>query len=964
MIANMKNRNQIKSWLLRTTLITILLGIATSLSANDKFYISDFSIKAGETKELAIQFESDNVNSSDPSMLNYVAFQFDLYLPEGLTVVQKKGKYSFTFNADRYDDHTFSSALQNDGAIRVLAASLSNANFWETSGDFVYFSVTADADFSGNQEIALKNIMFSTATGRTNLTDSKTNVTTSSAEPSNDKLYITDFSIKAGETKELAIQFESDNVSSSDPSMLNYVAFQFDLYLPEGLTVVEKKGKYNFTFNEDRHDDHTFSSALQNDGAIRVLAASLSNSNFWETSGDFVYFFVTADADFSGNQEIALKNIMFSTTTGRTSIKDAITEVTGLPKDIDVTNITLDKTALELTEGETATLTATITPSDATDKTVTWATSDESIATVDNGVITAISEGTATITAKAGNYTATCTITVNMKVVEVTGITLDKEIITLLEGETMVLSATIFPINTTDRKITWTSTNKDIAYVNIRGRITAVSAGTTFITAQAGNYIDTCVVIVKKMGVIDVTGITLNTNIATLAEGETCTLIATLTPSDATDKTITWTSDNISVATVNEGVVTAIVPGTATITAKAGNYTATCTIKVNKKVIDVTAITLDKTAIELTEGEIATLTATIAPSDATDKTVTWTTSDKSVATVDNGVVTAISAGTTTITAKAGEYKATCTITVNKKVIDVTAITLDKTALELTEGETSTLIATVSPNNATDKTITWTTSDKSIATVDNGIVTAISAGTTTITAKVGNFTTTCTVTVKKPFIEVTGITLDKSTVLLTEGGSTTLTATILPSDATDKNVEWTSSDTNKAIVDDGVVTAISAGIVTITAKAGEFTATCKVTVKKKSVAVSGIELDIAIVELTEGESTTLSATVTPSDATNKSVTWTTSDENIAIVDNGVVTAVSAGTATITAKAGNYTATCTIIIKALSIEVTQADERIWPADIYDLSGRMIKKNSTSLENLDKGIYFIKGHKVVVK
>ena len=88
----MKNINQFKSWLLQTVLITILLGIATSLSANDKFYIPDFSIKAGETKELAIQFESDNVNSSDPSMLNYVAFQFDLYLPEGLTVVQKKGK--------------------------------------------------------------------------------------------------------------------------------------------------------------------------------------------------------------------------------------------------------------------------------------------------------------------------------------------------------------------------------------------------------------------------------------------------------------------------------------------------------------------------------------------------------------------------------------------------------------------------------------------------------------------------------------------------------------------------------------------------------------------------------------------------------------------------------------------------------------------------------------------------------
>lgn len=171
--------NQIRSWLpVRAAMIVALLGVTTSANAEDKFYLPDFSIKAGETKQLAIQFESDNVSASNPDRLEYVAFQFDIYLPEGLTIVQEKEKYNFTFNTDRIDDHTFTSAVQTDGAIRVASASLSNAYFWGTSGDFVYFSVTAAEDFTGSHEIAMKTIMFSTKEAvRSDLADVITAVT-------------------------------------------------------------------------------------------------------------------------------------------------------------------------------------------------------------------------------------------------------------------------------------------------------------------------------------------------------------------------------------------------------------------------------------------------------------------------------------------------------------------------------------------------------------------------------------------------------------------------------------------------------------------------------------------------------------------------------------------------------------------------------------------------------------------
>ena len=166
-------------------------------------------------------------------------------------------------------------------------------------------------------------------------------------------------------------------------------------------------------------------------------------------------------------------------------------------------------------------------------------------------------------------------------------------------------------------------------------------------------------------------------------------------------------------------------------------------------VVSVSSVSLNKTTLTLTEGESEVLNATVKPDNATDKTVAWSSSDASVAKVENGKVTAVKAGTATISAKAGDKSATCTVTVNKKVVAVTSVTLNKTELTLTEGEAETLTATVKPDDATDKTVTWTTSDASIATVDaNGKVTAVKAGTATITAKAGDQSATCMVTVKQ------------------------------------------------------------------------------------------------------------------------------------------------------------------------------------------------------------------------
>ena len=207
-------------------------------------------------------------------------------------------------------------------------------------------------------------------------------------------------------------------------------------------------------------------------------------------------------------------------------------------------------------------------------------------------------------------------------------------------------------------------------------------------------------------------------------------------PTDASDKSVTWTSSDSSIATVNDnGTITAIAIGTATITVKTndGGKTATCRVSVTP--IHVTSVKLNKSSTTLVVGESETLTATVLPADATDKSVTWTSSDSSVATVNsNGTITAVAIGTATITVKTNDGGKTATCWVSVTPVHVTRISLNKTSTTLVVGNTETLTATVLPEDATDKSVTWTSSNSSVATVNsNGKITAVGQGNATIIA---------------------------------------------------------------------------------------------------------------------------------------------------------------------------------------------------------------------------------------
>ena len=263
--------------------------------------------------------------------------------------------------------------------------------------------------------------------------------------------------------------------------------------------------------------------------------------------------------------------------------------------------------------------------------------------------------------------------------------------------------------------------------------------------------------------------------------------------------------------------------------------------KEKDKGVAVTEVRLDKSATTLVEGDTEELMATVMPENATDKGIEWKSSDESVATVSQtGLVTAFKEGSSAITVitNDGGFKATCDVTVNKKVIAVTGVKLSAASMTLREGDKGTLTATVEPANATNKNVEWWTSDLDVVSVtstsggSNGYVEARGAGKATVTVKTedGEFSASCEITVEKKEVPVTGIALDQSSLLLPVGNTYALKAHVQPSNATDQDIKWGSSNGGVATVDQtGKVTAVAAGTVDILATlAGKF-ARCTVQV---------------------------------------------------------------------------------------------------------------------------------------
>ena len=479
----------------------------------------------------------------------------------------------------------------------------------------------------------------------------------------------------------------------------------------------------------------------------------------------------------------------------------------------------------------------TVSPSNATFKDVVWTSSNPAVATVDPmGKVKAVSVGKTVIKCSSEDnpmVTATCTVYVKVRA---TDVEISSSSIKVYETKSKTLKATVLPAEASNKSVTWKSSDTKIAKVDSKGKVTGVKPGTAYISATTANgkYTAKCKVTVLKVTYSE--KIMLDKSNLTLDDGKSYYLEATVFPENTTTKTLVWSSSNTKVAKVDEyGEVTAVNPGTAYIYCKTKDTGVSVKCKVTVKEVKPTSVSFATKTIEVEYGDIVKLKATIKPSNATDKTLKWSSSDPSVVKVSQaGNVKGLKAGKSaviTVTTNAGDLKAKITVKVSP--ISVKKIALSRTSVALSKGKTYKLDATVTPKNATNKTLTWTSSNPKVATVDStGKVTTIKNGTTTITCKSANGkTATCKITVRD--INVTGIELDMTSVLADAGSTFVVKANIMPSNATNQKVIWTSSNTSIAkISSSGKVTAVAPGVCQITATTvdGEYTAVCMITVR--------------------------------------------------------------------------------------------------------------------------------------
>lgn len=348
-----------------------------------------------------------------------------------------------------------------------------------------------------------------------------------------------------------------------------------------------------------------------------------------------------------------------------------------------------------------------------------------------------------------------------------TKITLSTKKATMTPGSSMTIKVkSIKPSKASKKASTFTykSSKKSVATVSKSGKITAKKTGkaTITVTSKTAKKVKATVKVTVTKKVSKITAYKGSKKVKSITldlsskKAKTATVTAKTTPSSTVNKGFSFKSSKKSVATVSsKGKITAKKPGTTTITITSkDSKKKTAKVKVTVKA-SATKVTLSGTKTSMTVGDKATFKATVSPKNSTDK-VKWTSSNTKVMTVgSNGAVVAKAAGTAKITAKAGKKSASVTVTVKAKsitpptptVVDVTGVTVNPTTATIKANETLTITAAVAPANATNKTLTWTSSNTAVATVSNGVVTPVSAGTATITAKSNNGkTATCAVTV--------------------------------------------------------------------------------------------------------------------------------------------------------------------------------------------------------------------------
>ena len=506
----------------------------------------------------------------------------------------------------------------------------------------------------------------------------------------------------------------------------------------------------------------------------------------------------------------------------------------------------------------------------------------------------------------------------------------------------------------------------------------------------------------QTMGVLQhVTNVRLNTHSHNMNTGEEFQLQCAVTPANADNKDVIWSSSNDEIASVDQsGKVKAL---------KRGQVKIVATSKDDNSISDVCELTITQlaTAIELYEHEVRlaigkhiTLHAYVSPQDVNNDKVEWEYSNYYVAGEIGfdyyyGSTTAEGRhkGTVKIIAKTcdgSNLSDTCEMTVWQPV---TSVSLDKHECSMKIGETTTLRTSILPNDADNKDLVWRSSNESVATVENGVVTAHASGKARVRVEPADGSDhfdDCEITVFQPVI---GVNVEPRTLTLKSIGATKqLTADVLPENADNRNVKWSSANTSVCFVmDNGTVVAVSEGssVVTATTVDGGFTDFCVVIVKlpvDDKRPVTGIRLEQNSVTLSKiGETVKLKATVLPADADNPNIQWESSDRTVCLVMNdGTVVAIGAGSSIITATTedGGFSAQCVVVVKSAPTAITETSRDVIVVkaenhyicvegmskddklQIFSADGTNVYSGKVSRVHVEAGVYLVKIGNEIVK
>ncbi len=594
----------------------------------------------------------------------------------------------------------------------------------------------------------------------------------------------------------------------------------------------------------------------------------------------------------------------------------------------------------------------TVLPSSATDRNYTAVSSNEAVLSAKKQGLTGETAGASILTVSSTSNPEIRAVYGVLVVNPVTRLSVDTLRATIGVGGTSQLDVSFEPDDATFKAVQWVSENPKIATVDENGLVTGVSKGRATIRANAldgSGRKDSVAINVQQLPTsVKIEG----DRQISLAAGKSASLKATVSPANASSRTVTWSSSDPAVARVSQdGRVTAVSIGFCDIIAtSSADPDLTDMIQVSV-IQEVTGLKFTNNKMEMSVGSTAYPQIEVSPANASNPVVEYTVANTKIATVDDtGMIHALAKGSTSIRAKATDGSGK-TATMNLTVVQLPeSISLSKTEVTINTGRTQTIKATVSPKNANNTHVNWESTDPSIAKVSkDGQITAVKAGYCQIICRArGDDSVTAAVDVTVHQL-VTKITPEEKTISIDVTESGQIRWTVGPEDVTDPTVTLSSNKTSIATVDqDGTVHTHMGGECTITIKANDDSkkqATVRVIVVQP---VEGVYMETANAMADVDGTVKLVAQVIPSNATNKNMIWHSQDETIATVSGKSTKPTVTGHRWGTVEIIGYTQDGGFSASAW-VTVQNYDTAVRPVNLY-LENDEIKLALTNVSNLN--------------